>query len=281
MKSCLYPLVFLVVLWAQPLFAQNLFCREIFEPSLLTLMSAKAPFPQHELAKADDFPIHSAARIYFEFARQKMLLNQTDPELGRRGLLRPNGGLCASTCMTNVVGAMTAQYENFRLYPSLAPETLNRVVETYNKQTGKDARLGAYMRVISESTLSIMYDLLTHLHYDSSQRNINLTLTPSQPKFRSSQLSQSLKGDSIAIVTVKALEPEQAGTGRAHAIVVLNWNHKNKTLTISDPNYPNAIISVNYHIGQDGRLGFSVPFTYGHHLVTPIEFNTFTRSFHR
>ncbi len=243
-------------------------------------MAAQPQLPNLELARAEEFSETSAARVFLELAEHNMLLQQLATELNSRGLLDPNGGLCASTCITNVVGAMTTQPHNFRQFKTNSPEILEMVVRAYYEHTGLDARLGAFMPEMSEATLSIMIHLLQRMQYDSMAQEINISMVPSVREFQASRLFQSMRSDAIAIVSVHPARPRPDQLDSAHAIVVLKIDFDARKIYLSDPNLPNQVIKADFWFTDGANIQFQVPFTYGNQPVVPFEYHTFRRTFH-
>ena len=58
-----------------------------------------APAPRAQV----DYGRNEVARHYANLAREGLLINQSDPSLGSHGLLKPNGGLCATACVVNTI----------------------------------------------------------------------------------------------------------------------------------------------------------------------------------
>jgi hypothetical protein len=224
------------------------------------------------------FPEHLAARMFVEMADRNMLLHQADEQLGQRGLLPPNHGLCASTCATNLIGAVTAQYHNFVEFPQKAPDILQRVVDAYTQINQRDARLGARVDLLADVVLSIFYDLAQINGYDNSITEIQLSRSQHiHEQLYAHRIFTAMRGDSIGIGSVRAIDPEAFGSSVGHAIIILKVDTANRHLYISDPNAPNQILRVPYQFTQGTDIAFAVPFTFGEHRVAFYQFTAFQR----
>ena len=223
------------------------------------------------------FPETTAARIYVEMAQQGMLLSQNSQSLQERNLVSPNGGLCASTCITNLIGAMTAQYQNFRQFPARAPDITHWVVNVYNSYTGLDARMGANVNVMADILLGLYPQILDKLYYDSLLAQLDLQLHRFDEEIYVHRIFQAMRQDSLAIATVVAHKPHEFGSGDAHAIILLKVDTDKNQLYISDPNLPNEILRVPYRFHHGTDIVFNVPFTFGEHAVELRQVNIFRR----
>ncbi len=253
-------------------------CQFIFGFQQRSLMPALVKSDSTDSAlNVEIFPENTSARVFVEMAQRNMLLNQTSAELGAKGLLVPNGGLCASTCLTNILGAMTAQEGNFRAFPRVAPVMTDLVVKAYQQFTGVDARFGADVRVLAEVVTSILPEIVSLSQFDSTFSNLQLSVGRYQEGLYPHLLFQKLKGDTIAVVSVRAENPAEFGTALGHALIVLKVDPSRQVLFISDPNRPNKIIETPYFYTEGTNIAFYVPETFGQHRVQLFQVNTFTR----
>lgn len=256
-------------------------CRDIFAQPLRAAMPARAtlnPLP----ADFDFslFPTSHASRVFVEMARHHLLLEQSAPDLSPLGLLPPNHGLCASTCATNLIGAITAQYETYTGFRERAPTIVNHVVETYTRLTGQDARLAAMMDQMADVIVNLFPELAKMNGYYSFNEHIQLQRGRHMyQELFDYRIFMALKEDSIAIGAVKALDPIAAGISLGHAIIVLKVDTTKKHLYISDPNNPNFIRRIPYHYTSSTHIAFRVPDTFGPHLVEFYQLTPFTRQF--
>ncbi len=257
-------------------------CHNVF--NLVSVVSMPSPVEQvlrrSLLFDVTQFPEHTSARVFVEIAQRNMLLNQNDGVLDSKGLLVPNGGLCASTCLTNLLGAMTAQEGNFREFLRNAPEITELVVRAYSEHTGVDARLGADVRVLAEISATLLPEVIQKTQYDSMFSHLDISVGRYQRELYPHLLVQKLKGDTMAIVSVRPINPQEAGTELGHAIIILKVDSVKKTILLSDPNKPNEIIETPYYFTKGTDIAFRVPLTYGDHLVHIFQINTFTRIIH-
>lgn len=256
-------------------------CRDIFAQNLRAAMPARTPLsPLPADFDFSLFPTSHASRVFVEMARHNLLLEQSAPDLSPLGLLPPNHGLCASTCATNLIGAITAQYENYTGFRERAPIIIHRVVETYTNLTGHDARWGAMMDQMADVILGLFPELAKINGYYSF--NDHLQLQRGRHIYHELfdyRIFMAMRDDTIAIGAVKALDPVAAGTALGHAIIVLKVDTVKKHLYISDPNNPNFIRRIPYQYTSSTHIAFRVPDTFGSHLVEFYQLTPFTRQF--
>ena len=225
------------------------------------------------------FPEWTSKRYYSELALARMLLEQQDTRLNEHDLFVPNGGLCATTCMTNILGASTLQLENIRTFIERAPLILARIVYEYNAQIREDARVSARVDLVANVTNSISNELLTLNQYNSFEETVVLTASQIKSEFYPNRIFSALRGDAIAIATVA---PAQGGQSVGHAIVILGVDNDTKRIVISDPNLPNDILSVPFKFEAQGtEITFTVPYTYGEERVKIYAFTTLRRNVHK
>lgn len=221
-------------------------------------------------------------RVYAELALGGMLLQQTDARLNEHNLFVPNGGLCASTCMTNVLGAASLPAENVLSFKTQSPLMLARLVQEYNAQLNEDARIGAHVDSVADIANSIFHELIALNQHFSLDQDITIAATTKKEALFPNRIFSALKGDSIAIGSVR---PIDKSIRSAHAIVILGVDYENKKLIISDPNVPNDILSVPFKfIAGDTEasfgteISFTVPYTYGDQKVKLFALTTLQRS---
>lgn len=275
------------LLWLFCLFApfaawgEALNCRYVFQTPALSTSQMPAQISKGHLPVGFDvtlFPESTAARVFVEMARQGMLLSQTSQTLEERNLLSPNGGLCASTCVTNLMGAMTAQFHNFRAFPGRAPDITHWVVEAYNQNTGHDARMGANVNVMSDVVLGLYPLILNQLNYDPLFTLLDLQLQRFDQEIYAHRIFQAMRHDTLAIASVKAHNSQQFGSNTGHAIIILKVDTEKHHLYISDPNLPNEILRVPYSFYKGTDILFNLPFTFGEHPVELYQINIFRRN---
>jgi hypothetical protein len=252
-------------------------CHDVFytqpQPSM-----AQAPKPRG-LPKGYDikeFPENTAARVYIELAVRNMLIQQLSPELDARGLIKPNGGLCATTCVANILGSITAQYENFRSFPKNVPAIIELVVDSYGKVVGQDARFGANVNQISQIIHYLFPEVLKFFKYSSMLEELVLSTTHLNQRSQTFYIEKALREDAIAIVTVKHVDSKTKKIS-FHAIVVLKVDRNQNKIYYSDPNYPNQIIVAPYKYNPMTGIEFNLPYTYGDQPVSIYESDIFTR----
>ncbi len=281
MTSYQTPLLWLLcLLTPYTVWGEALNCRSVFQKpaplySQMTVQIAKGRLPVgFDVAL---FPESTAARVFVEMAKQGMLLSQTSQTLEERNLLSPNGGLCASTCVTNLMGAMTAQFHNFRAFPQRAPDITHWVVEAYNQNTGGDARLGANVNVMSAVVMGLYPQILNQLDYDPLFTLLDLQLQSFDQEIYAHRIFQAMRHDTIAIASVKAHKPREFGSTTGHAVILLKVDTEKHHLYISDPNLPNEILRIPYRFHKGTEILFNLPFTFGEHPVELYQINIFRR----
>lgn len=225
------------------------------------------------------FPTWTSKRYYSELALAGLLLEQQDTRLNEYDLFVPNGGLCATTCMTNILGASTLQLENVMTFTRQAPLILSRIVHEYNLQVQQDARYGAHVDLVADVTNSISDELFALNQFISFEEAITLSASQIKSEFYPNRIFSAIRGDTIAIGSVMPLEGE---SNLGHAIVILGVDNDNKKLIISDPNFPNDILSVPFKYNAVGtEFTFTVPYTYGDQRVKLYAFTSLRRHIHK
>lgn len=256
-------------------------CKALFTNGLQVAMPARRvlnPLPVN--FDFSLFPTAHASRVFLEMARYNLLLEQSAPDLSPLGLLPPNHGLCASACAANLVGAITAQYENYMGFRYRAPQLLNLVVQTYTEQTGQDARYGAMIDPMADVILSLFPELAKLNMYLSFSDELLLQRGPHiKEELYDYRIFSALRGDTIAIGAVKAIDSVASGISLGHAIIVLKVDTEKQHLYISDPNNPNLIRRIPYHYTSSTNIAFRVPDTFGGHLVEFYQLTPFNRTF--
>ena len=225
------------------------------------------------------FPTWTSKRFYSELALAGMLLEQQDLRLNEHDLFVPNGGLCATTCMTNILGASTLHLENVKTFTERAPLMLARIVYEYNTQIEEDARLGAQVDLVANVTNSISDELLKLNNYNSFEETVVLTASQIRSEFYPNRIFSALRGDAIAIGSVL---PAEGYHLLGHAVVILGIDNDSRRIVISDPNLPNDILSVPFEYARRGtEITFTVPYTYGEERVKLYALTTLRRNVHK
>ena len=222
-----------------------------------------------------------------ELARRNMLMKQVSRTLNKMGLLLPNGGLCASSCFTNIIGAMTLQQRNFMEFPKFAPIIAKTIIEAYNQYTKRDARMGANSHLLLQVFQSVkgrVFQIFERPYFPVENPPIKTKSIDGY--FTPQSIHEAMKGDSIAIASVKPMrtpshQPAQRQRNTddyfSHAIVLLKVDVENKYLVISDPNSPNLILKIPFRY-TDGSIRFRLPSTYSIKKQVEIyELNILTR----
>ncbi len=255
-----------------------LFCRDLLStPIVATMPSSNRPPALPVGLDIDNFPENTAARVYVEYAVRDLLLNQQNRSLGLRDLLLPNGGLCASSSITNILGSMMAQEHNFIHVFEMAPQTTHQLLTWYQEQTGLDGRLGANVPILTDIVVSRQHEILAAYSYLSQFHQVNFSVSRYHNEFFPYRMGRYLRGDSIGVLVVNPIEGPRKNSSY-HAIVLLGVDLENNRLFISDPNNPNQIIAAPFEYTQGTNITFRVPFTYGSDRVEIHSLDVLTRS---
>ena len=226
----------------------------------------KAPEPP--LVSSADFTGSEVSRNYLRMAEQQQLLNQSDPRLNAQGLLLPNGGLCASTCYVNVIGATTLAPESIGQFSSVTPQIIGAIVTAYKSAHRQDLNsLGAIGQLITAiDPQGVLSD---------GRRGASLfTLAKmTKPVFQQLgaaasdllpatevNLANSSRANGIMVAgssLYKAAGQSVGGPHGQHALVILKIDTSSRTIWISDPNRPNRVYTRNYNLNSEGKPYFS------------------------
>ncbi|MCB0379486.1 MAG: hypothetical protein KDD33_13420 [Bdellovibrionales bacterium] len=220
----------------------------------------------------------SLATAYFELASHNKLINQMDPRLLNHNLLVPNGGLCASACAANLLGAAILLNSNksprdfqFDFY---SPQFIDAVVQIYGKQLNKSfdeswdgQLLGSLLRALLPELTDARYgangDILLE-GLQSTFRGLGVNLIRGIYLNEKNLLDSTRRG--VMFSTVEVLNVNGApihGVHSLHAIVILKMDSVNQLITYSDPNNPNVIQTKSYVVDTNGEVYFPSQVHYG------------------
>lgn len=172
---------------------------------------------------------------FYSLMQSGVMLQQTDWRLAQRGLLIPQGGLCATTSAVNVLHAAFSHLgRDTRMFTSTSDDLVARLVSDAWR-LNKDARMG-----LDFSSLSLVInEVANRLHPE-------VGVKAERPYFwrtRDSIDFKELAGDddtlSLLCVTTGS---------SAHAITFLGIDRYRGVLTYSDPNYPNQALEAPFSI---------------------------------
>lgn len=255
----------------------NVFKNRLVEVAMPGRPSGSEQPPRLPFSK-DIFPENTGSRVFVELAVRGMLLQQKSQELSEKGLIKPNGGLCATSCVANLLGSMMAQEQSFFNFPTVAPHLAELMVTGYNAYTGRDARMGAVVQDmvtvigLSDSVLKEAVGYRNEFHdMVLSARNI-------RDEFYPYRIDQALRGDSIGIASVRPVNRAEGTVG--HGIVILKVDLENRLFYISDPNKPNFIVKTPFRYTDGTNVVFRVPYTYGDIDVSMFGLSVITRHIH-
>ncbi len=177
----LYPILFLFVLLVSfSTSARVLECAGVFTSELTSVQASYSlgwlRYYDNKLSEVTDasFPSQHAGIEFARLSAQGLLLNQKDRRLAQRNLLPSKGGLCGSTCMTNVAASMLSHSGalNAQTASTKTPEMVEYLVKTYTQATGKDGRRDVYMNQMGEH-----FDSLIRTMSQDTQRPLYGTST--------------------------------------------------------------------------------------------------------
>ncbi len=228
----------------------------------------------------DDFPENTTSRVFVEYAVRDKLLQQSEEGLGHLGLLVPNGGLCASASITNVLGAMMATEENFLEIYHGAPYATEQLVDWYEAATGRDARLGANVPILTDIVSQRWQELKNIFFFNNPFEEISLSVARYTSEFYPYRIQRYLRGDSIGIMVVHPVEGGSLSRENYHAMVLLGFDLEKQKIIFSDPNNPNQILSAPFEYTRGTDIRFRAPFTFGEEFVEIFSLDVLTRYVH-
>jgi plasmid stabilization system protein ParE len=201
-----------------------------FTLSLLFVSAAQAQLYCASLFLRDDF---SASESFRNLAWQNKLLSQMDPALVKRGLVVPDGGLCASTCGVNVLRALydynLLSHDKFK-----ADRRLRDIVRYAEEAWGVDARRGLTLEDLGNA-LEVLAERLGDFYVRSQLHRGFFSETDLIPPL-----------DSLIVAQITTTNPEIS-----HAIVILQTNPVDQSIVFSDPNDSGKITYTYYEIVND------------------------------
>lgn len=211
---------------------------------------------------------------YQAFAAGGQLLNQSDARLGRRNLLVPNGGLCASTCFVNVIGSVAINGTDAAQFNAGAPQIIELVLAAYSnahreelKNAGiagqliialdkngrlSDGRFGASAMVLAKNLKPL---------FEAFGGTVQVSVPATEGK-----LAEAFQHRNSIMIAASRLFDNGGAVGgphgAGHAIVVLDLDPALRVIRISDPNNPNHVYNAAYHLDQNGKINFTSPLSY-------------------
>lgn len=224
-------------------------CFDLFQKPLATAPSAYDeyvslyPMPR----STEQGPSMSYAMMFL--AAEGRLLGQLDPILMPRKLLQPNGGLCASTCIVNVVRTFHEYHDlSIRAF-EVAPDFKIQKIMDYVRETHNyDARYG--MDLITAA--DVINKAITH--YDR-----RLVIEAEYRSYNLNERSLQNRHNSLHMVSVQAGSPDML-----HAIVILNIIPSQQTLTYFDPNFPQHFFTRHYETVHHPQYGETLEIYHGY-----------------
>jgi hypothetical protein len=179
-------------------------------------------------------------RLY-ELAVHQRLLCQTDDRLAQHGLLRPDGGLCATTSAINAIhGAFSALGLDTSHFQQ-SDDLVLRLVQRSYADLNVDARMGLRFSQLS----SVVNSVANTLHAGVGV----FAEAPMMWRSGAGIDFKRLLGDESTL----ALLAVTTGPNSSHAVALLDIDERHQVITYSDPNYPHAPQARRFR--QDGRGG--------------------------
>jgi hypothetical protein len=176
---------------------------------------------------------------FLELMRRGALLQQSDYRLGARGLLIPDGGLCATTSAVNVLHAAFSHVgADTSTFTSTSDDLVARLVGRAWQDLGRDARMGL--------DFSSLEQVVNHV---ANQIDPNVGVHSRRGYFRPKS------GDDLAKLLADAdtlpLLCVTTGERSAHAITLLGVDQRRGVVSYSDPNHPNQYMERSYWSDRD------------------------------
>lgn len=200
----------------------------------------------------------SLAYNFTRLAQNRSLMDQMDPKLGQRGLLVPNGGLCASTCGANVLHAIASySYKNLEneLY-SNSDWVIQKLVDSVKLRFNHDARKGMHLDQLSEAMQDVSQSLGMQIRTQATKLNYVKPFSEASLEFDQNTIAV------IAVLTEKS----------AHALVLTGYDRQTRIAYFNDPDQSwlayQATVSPTYYQGIPTVKLEGVSYGFGAHVGT-------------
>ena len=272
-------MAFLVLLFVLPALAAppEPFCEKEFAPLGDSKQDSIKSSIQQGLVRAQEsggpqvpanvFAGNPLAERYYSFAARKQLLSQNDTSLNRFDLIVANGGLCATTCVGNLLGVLVGEGEIQKDLPALVAGLVllyKRIIEETIK-TGMD-----YLKVqnpalyqASLSDIKRLTDARRGAYLEPLTRRVRPIVENSGGKIGEVTIAMEENlgkvRNGILVAAVKVTDEKQLpilGANEGHAINILKVDTVNQIVYVSDPKRANDIYARKYWIGPGGRPQF-------------------------
>jgi len=176
----------------------------------------------------------SLINAYLTLMEKKKLLNQLSNKLKKRRLLKKDGGLCAFTAMVDAFEAFSEYYKLARSKFIKRPDYfLYQIIdEARNSMDADPAYEGIELKDLVTYTSAVIekYGLesIVQLNFINDPKEIDPDkLNPD--------------GSKIRLLGVTSKDGKEG-----HTMVMLGIDTKKKVFFVSDPNYPNKVLTLKY-----------------------------------
>lgn len=180
----------------------------------------------------------SLLNAYLDLMEKEKLIDQSDARLEKRELLQENGGLCAFTAQVNAVQAVSQYYQIAKSKFLKRPDYfLYQIVhEAYAFMTEDPRYAGAYLSDLAIYTLNVLEEygldqIVDIKYFDDPEKLIAKNFKTYYWKLRLLGVSSENKKEGHTFILLK-LDPD--------------------FMYVSDPNFPNEVISIRYKQTQKG-----------------------------
>jgi hypothetical protein len=188
----------------------------------------------------------SLLNAYLDLMEKQKLIHQTDNRLKKKHLLKKNGGLCGFTAQVDTIQSVSNYFQIAKSKFIGRPDYfLYQVIEEARDYMTEDpAYEGAILADLGTYTENVLarygLDEIVNIHYTDNKSDIDAD------KFKTYYWK-------IRMLGLLSEDKEEA-----HTVVVLKADHEKGVLYLSDPNYPNKVVTVPY---KETRKGLEVYLT--------------------
>lgn len=176
---------------------------------------------------------YSLLNAYIELMESKKLIHQTDKRLKKRRLLKNNGGLCAFTAFVNAIQATSQYYQIYKSKFLKRPDYF--LFEIINEARTYMETDPAYDGIDFISLVKYSNEILNYYGLNQVLRIKHVDLT-----------NVNIDDFHQQYWKIRLLGMLSQDGKEGHTVVLLKVDKVNKLLYVSDPNYPNKIISAPY-----------------------------------
>ena len=187
--------------------------------------------------------LKSTTEVAQELVEKGLLLNQSSPELDRKGLLVEGGGLCVSTCGENLMHIFT---QRIQANSSIFIDHPGTVVEKFYKEAQQggfnmDIRKGAYLHTVAFELSAVAK------HFGLPFRVENIILPSDSYPFAGYELHEIAPGPNELTLGAINMGPDpETGQDMRHAILIIDIDISQERISFIDPNHPDKVIKAIY-----------------------------------